>query len=58
MMELVDKDIEAVIIILFHRLRKLEEWLDIDREDVKNDPNQIFRDENYNVWDLKNTEWD
>lgn len=31
MMELVDKDIEAVILILLHMLKKLEEWLDIEK---------------------------
>lgn len=43
-----DKDIKAVILIVFHMFKKVIR----DTENIKY-PNQISTDENYGVWDEK-----
>ena len=52
-MELVDKDITLVIIIVFHMFKKLCR----DMENIKKESSQDSREENYNVWGEKYTKW-
>lgn len=51
MVELLDTNVKAVSIPVFHMVKKLEErllLLNREMEDIKKNPNEIYRDENYN----------
>ena len=47
-----DKEIKAVIILIFHMFKKLKERLKMlsrNTDNIKKNSNQLFRDENYNA---------
>lgn len=55
MLELVDKAVEAAITNILHMFKRLmRKWME---ESLKSQ-DWMFREEKYNIWDEKYTEWD